>query len=279
MTMTIPRNHPREETGLAVVQYANGKTLARAEANEGRFAPLVGFHVQVGRDADLDKAMRAANIARIEVRHQRPGGGEIVPHWFLGETIWVFPVTSGPVATSVAASLRVRNKLRTIEAGIGLRWGVGEPSRMAIRAYLDVLVGVGYVRPIQLSVRSRMTDVLLRALIDHERVCVIADSVINRERHPDPVAFHELALPLGPGEEEEWGDKNGTTTVVPFRSHHPATVDGAYLKTIWAPREVHEAAQQDWDEIQRWAREYATAPSADVDAAAHASVARGVVAA
>ena len=81
------------------------------------------------------------------------------------------------------------------------------------------LVKVGYVRLVQLSCRSRMTDVLLGALLDHGRVCEAADSLVDRTKHPEVVTYHEIALPLGPAEEEEWG-KGDTATVVPFRSTH-----------------------------------------------------------
>ena len=60
-----------------------------------------------------------------------------------------------------------------------------------------------------------------------------------------------------PGSEEEWG-KGDTTTVVPFKSTHPATVDAEYLRTVWRPDAVHASALRDWPNIQLWAQEYAT---------------------
>lgn len=127
---------------------------------------------------------------------------------------------------------------------------------MAVRGYLDLLVRVEMARLVQLSVRSRMSDVLLSVLLDHGRVCEAADHLIDRSSHPDLVTFHELALPLGPGEEEEWG-KGETTTVVPFKSLHPAQIDRDYIQRIWRPESVHQAALRDWAGIQAWASEYA----------------------
>jgi hypothetical protein len=252
----IGRNKVRAAAEAATLQYANGKSMARLTPGTGRFVPLVGFHVEVGKDAELDMAMQAAKISQIEIKHQRPGGAEIIRHWHLGERVNFYPITSGPVATTVAASLSERNAPATADAGIGLRWGSNERSKMALRGYIDALVRVGQMRLFQLSVRSRMTDVLLGALLDHGRVCEAADHLIDRVRHPEVVFFHEIALPLGPGNEEEWG-KGDTATVVPFRSLHPKEVDAEYLRTVWRPDSVHTTALRDWESIQGWAIEYA----------------------
>jgi len=252
----IGRNKVRSVQDAITLQYANGKSNARLTPGSGRFAPFVGFHVEVGKDADFDLAMQAAKISQIEIKHQRPGGAEIVRHWSFGERIGFFPITSGPVAQTVAASLSDRNVRSTAEAGIGLRWGAGERSRMAVRGYLDILVRAGYIRMCQLSVRSRMTDVLLSALLDHGRACEAADDLIDRSKHPEVVTYHELALPLGPGNEEEWG-KGDTATVVPFASLHPKEINADYLRTVWRSDAVHAAAVRDWESIQFWAQEYA----------------------
>ena len=253
----IGRNRVNAAQDAVTLQYANGKPVGRASGSNGRFNSYVGFHIEAGRDSELDELLRAAGTQLIEIKHQRQGGAEIVKHWSFGEAVRLFPVTSGPVATTVAASLAARSAKATGEAGIGMRWGQGERSKMAIRGYLDPLVKAGFVRPVQLSVRSRMTDVLLTALLDHGRVCEAADALIDRAKHPEVVTFHELALPLGPAGEEEWG-KGDTATVVPFKSTHPAQPDAAYIKTIWRPDAVQNAALRDWEGIQGWAQEYAT---------------------
>lgn len=252
----IGRNKIQAVQDAVTLQYANGKSVARQVGGNGRFMPYVGFHIEVGKDSGLDEALGTAKVSQVEIKHQRQGGMEVVKHWGLGEAIKLYPVTSGPVAPTVAGSLG-RNAQATAEAGIGIRWGANERSKMAIRGYLDVLARAGYIRLVQLSVRSRMTDVLLGALMDHSRVCEAADNLIDRSRHPEVVTFHEIALPLGPGGEEEWG-KGDTTTVVPFKSLHPPVVDAEYLRTVWRPDSVHSAAFRDWANIQLWAQEYAT---------------------
>lgn len=253
---SIGRNKVRSVQEAITLQYANGKSSARETMGTGRFVPFVGFHTEVGKDAELDAAMQAAKIPQIEIKHQRPGGAEIVRHWNFGEILCFYPVTSGPVAPTVASSLHERNARATAEAGIGMRWGQGERSRMALRGFVDVLARAGYLRLFQLSVRSRMTDVLLAALLDHGRVCEAADHLIARSRHQEVVTYHELALPLGPGSEQEWG-KGDTATVVPFVSMHPPEIDANYLRTIWRPDSVHAAALREWESIQFWAQEFA----------------------
>ena len=213
--------------------------------------------MEVGKDEELDAAMLAAKITQVEIKHQRTGGAEIVRHWSLPHSLAFYPVTSGPVAPSVTGSLAGRNATLTAEAGLGLRWGKGdERSKMAVRGYLNELVKVGYVRLVQLSVRSKMTDVLLDVLLQHGAACEAADSLVDRTKHPEVVTYHELALVLGAGEEQEWG-KGDTSTVVPFVCLHPAEVDREYIRSIWRSNIVHAAAQRDWESIVQWAQGYA----------------------
>lgn len=260
----IGRNRIIASQDAFSIQYANGKSMARRTVGTGKFVPFTGMHVEVGKDAEIDEAMRAAKAPQIEIKHQRQGTAEIVRHWCLSpfdEDRWsvrFYPVTAGPVAPTMSVSLgSERNRRLTREAGLGARWGEGR-SKLAVRGYLDVLVRVGCYRLGQLAVRSRMTDELLRALDDHRRICEAVDNIIDRTRHPAVVAFHELALPLGPGEEKTWGQGSDTAQIYPLVSCHPAQVDEEYLRSIWRPDAVHTTAYRDWESIQLWADEYAT---------------------
>lgn len=262
----IGRNAVVAVQDVPTLQWANGKPISRpgGSASNGRFLSFVGFHMEAGKDEELDAAMKAAKMTQVEIKHQRTGGAEIVRHWALPATLAFFPVTSGPVAGSITSSLAGRNAAATADAGLGLRWGKGEKSKMAVRGYLDTLVKVGYTRLVQLSVRSRMTDVLLDALLQHGAACEAADSLVDRTKHPEVVTYHELALVLGAGEEQEWG-KGDTSTVVPFVCLHPEQIDREYLRTIWRPDAVHAAAQQDWESIVQWAQDYAMEAEASDD--------------
>ncbi len=266
----IGRNRVRQIQDAMTIQWANGKSEARLTPGSGRFISHVGFFAEVGRDSTFDQAMADAGVTEMEIRHPRPGAAaEIVRHWNLGETVRFFPVTSGPVAPTVAESLSARNQSATVEAGIGVRWGrgEGERSKLAIRGYL--LIGDGASAVLcpgmaQFSARSRMTDELLAALIDHVRVCEIGDSLVDRAKHPEVVQCHELALPLGAGKEEAWG-KGETTTVVPFVSRHPQAVDLPYLRGIWRPEAIAEQALRDWPDIQTWAHDFSYASAQPVE--------------
>ncbi|MDW8147686.1 MAG: hypothetical protein RMJ48_15520 [Roseiflexaceae bacterium] len=267
--MAIGRNKIRHLVDAITIQWANGKSEARLTPGSGRFVSHVGWYAEVGRDDEFDRFVYQAGVPQMEIRHSRQGAAaQIVRHWNLGEQLRFFPVTSGPVATTVAASLSPRNIAATIEAGIGLRWGrgEGERSKMAIRGYMQIRrrscsdAGTHdewllYPRLVQISVRSRMTDELLAALVDHVRVCEIADTLVDRSKHPDVIHCYELALPLGPGQEEQWG-KGETTTVMPIASLHPETIDLSYLRSLWRPDQVVEMALRDWPDVQAWAREF-----------------------
>src|SRR5262245_65566212 len=160
----IPRNTPTLTTEAPVIQYSCGHTKSRAPGI-GRFLPFAGFYSEVNKDAQFDAACTAAKIPQIEVKH---GSGNIVLHWAFGEELRIYPITAGPVARTIAASLSNGLARRTAEAGIGLRWGTGERSKLAIRGLLNALLP-DYTEVVQLSVRSHQTDALLAALLDHVR--------------------------------------------------------------------------------------------------------------
>jgi hypothetical protein len=136
---------------------------------------------------------------------------------------------------------------------------MNERSHLALRGFLAGVVDAD-ARPllVQLGVKSRMTDRLMAALLDHVRVCEAADTLIDRAKHPEVVALHEVLLPLGPGEEAEFG-KADTATVVPIESKHPEEITASYLRGsgVWRSEAIHQAAVAAWDGIQEWAREFA----------------------
>jgi hypothetical protein len=141
----------------------------------------------------------------------------------------------------------------TAAAGLGLLWQPGEKSRLAVRGLLLV---EGTAILVQLSVRSTMTGFLLAALLDHVRVCEAADSLIDRSKHPELVALHELALPLCAGTEQAAGKGETTAQITPLISGHPADLDRAYVSSCWRSKAVHEASLAAWDGIMVWAAGY-----------------------
>lgn len=263
--MLPSRNSVQQITEAPRIQWANGKNEIRSKPGEGRFVTgIPGWHSEAGKDAEFDAWCESIGLLMCQIRHPRQGApAQIATHWWLGEQIQFYPLTSGPVAPNVAQSLARQNHTRTAEAGIGVRWGRGENerSKMAVRGYLCVGIEV-YFGLVQISVKSRMTDELLSALIDHVRVCEVADQIIDRAKHPGKVQLYELALPLGPGKEEQWG-RGETTTVTPLASQHAETIDLKALRPLWRPEYVIDWVARDWPEVQTWAREFSFAEQAE----------------
>jgi hypothetical protein len=118
------------------------------------------------------------------------------------------------------------------------------------------LAKAGHPILVQLGVSSRMTDRLLAALVDHTQVAERADLLVDRTKHPDPVALVELGLPLVAGEQISWG-KVEQVDVAPLASDHPSEIGRSYIRTIWRPESVYAAALRDWALMPMWAAEYA----------------------
>lgn len=250
-TASIPRNAPREVSHVGIVQWASGHTKARFTPG-GVFGSHVGFHAEIGRDADLDAACTAAQTPTMEIKHPRPNSpGEIKPHWSFGESLTFYPVTAGPPAMTITGCLR--NPQATADAGIGLAWPAGDKSRMAVRGYMPI--GDSFVL-VQLATRSTMTNALLGALLTHVAHCTQADTLIDRARHPDLVACHELAMLLTCGEETTAG-REATTQIYPFVLR-PVTLTRDTLGTLWRSSALNQDAVHAWEGIQLWAAGYSS---------------------
>ena len=98
-----------------------------------------------------------------------------------------------------------------------------------------------------------MTGFLLAALLDHYRVCDTADSIIDRAKHPEPVVFHELALPLIAGNEQAAGKGEATAQITRLIIGHPAELERGYITSCWRKHACHEAA---WAGLVVWAAGY-----------------------
>lgn len=274
----IGRNRPAALAPEAlIVQFGNGRTLARPAGKPGhRFVPFIGFHVEIGRSRELDdladRALReyaaalesreghepeppAPGVTRIEMKHQRQGGAQSVEHWSLGPRLELLPITEGPVALNVAQSLSNGRARATANAGIGLRWPDGERSQLALRGYIRALAAIGFTGLAQLGVRGHQTDYLFAALLDHVRAAEAADGLIDRSKHPGPVALAELWLPLEAGDDADVG-KRESTTIATIRSGHPAEIGADYLKSIWRTAQIYGLAVGAWPAVKAWALDY-----------------------
>jgi hypothetical protein len=242
------------QTDYPAIGWGNGLMRARKSSKE-RFSEYVGFFVTAGEDHALDKAMEEAGYSTIEAQHPRQGAEPIIKrHWNLGETLEFLPVTMGTPATATSALLRMKDK--AAQAGIGIRWPQGERALVGIIGYIKPLAERGYMQPFKIGARSLMVDYVLKALADHTRVCQFADSIVDRQKHPDPVELHEIVWRLGPGEQTAFG-KESTSLVVPIVSMHPAQPDADYIKANYLTSEdIKRKAEVDFSAIQKWANAF-----------------------
>ena len=88
-------------------------------------------------------------------------------------------------------------------------------------------------------------------------MCAAADALIKRDQHPEPVAFHELALPLTAGKEIPAG-RGETSQIAPLKSDHPREIEKAYITSCWRRNAVAAAALAAWPGTQAWAAGYRT---------------------
>lgn len=261
----IGRNRIKTIVSVPVLQWANGRTVAQSQDNAGTFESFVGWHIEVGQHAMVDEAAQKAAIPIVHIRHQRQGGegAAVVRHWNLGPHIRLFPLTRGPVVDHMAAAAREDAKAEIADSGMVMRWDA-QSEHQTDRSYLAVRGYVQFLAPdrswvlipalVQATVRARMTDAFLAALVDHLRVCEQADAFLKPDRRTAPITMYELALPLEPGEEEVWG-KRQTAPVIPMRSARPQTITREYLQSMWRPQYVADAALRDWDAVRAWAAE------------------------
>jgi hypothetical protein len=239
------------QTDYPAIGWGNGLMRARNDT-KSRFSEYVGFFVTAGEDHNLDKAMEDAGYSTIEAQHPRQGAEPIIKkHWNLGENLEFLPITMGTPATATSALLRMKDK--AAQAGVGIRWPQGERALVGIIGYIKPLAEKGYMQPFKIGARSLMVDYVLKALADHTRVCQFADSIVDREKHPDPVELYEITWWLGPGEQTAFG-KESTSLVVPIVSMHPAQPDSSYIKANYLTNEdIKRKAEADFPAIQQWA--------------------------
>lgn len=175
----LPTRTQAVEIDVPVVQYASGKTEARKPGDDD-FSSYIGFYSEHGLDDGFDETMHTAGFPSIDISHPREQGAtEIKRHWDLGTKLGMWPICAGPIAGTASDSTLPPYAARTAQAGIKVRWR-NNKSSLAVRGYVFQLVRHGYVFPIQVSMRSRMTDCFLDALHDHLAVCEDADDLVNR---------------------------------------------------------------------------------------------------
>jgi hypothetical protein len=247
-----------------LIQWSSGKTVMRLPAgSKARFVELVGFHSEAHRYEDVDQACAAAGVEQVDIKHQN---GEEKVHWYFGEKLTILPVTTGPSCTSVFKLREKDNAARMVAAGIAATWTTdaqGRPrSKVAVRAFVPILMAQGYRDLVQVTASSTMSDHLLAALADHMRACRAAGTALGtRVRAP------QMRLPLGPGTQTTVG-KVQQITLVPLASQHPKVLNRAYIDELYQPDGMMDAVDEVWDSVLSWAEEYGDAAQAKEPATA-----------
>lgn len=230
------------------LQWANGRV--EYKGSRGRFESLVGWHVQVGKSEAFDAFAQAAGFPQITIRHPRKGEAPaLVTHWSLGDTVRLYPLTYGPLATTMRGAVRVADRMAS-EAGIVAVWGDG-PSYLSLLVVLEVN-GEMCHEPLILLEKSTMTDHLYTALMVHLQICEAADAVAGCQ-----VPCVWIALPLGAGREYDAGTEQ-TTTVTMMEAQYPdgaEQIDAEYLKRISLSRDLRRWAQDLCGQSIRWAQD------------------------
>jgi hypothetical protein len=214
----------------------------------------VGLYSERGKHADFDEACQAAKLSRIEIRHT--GGGTSI-NWSFGETMRVYPLTTGSKIKSVFELKTPGRALANAQAGVGARWTTdfdGKPaSQAATRCLVPELLDVGFTGVAQLQLKSTMSDHLLKALTDHLRIGHAAVAELGQA-----VTLAELALPLGPGPDVTVGKGDQQATLTPLAAMHPEAVTREYLESIYRP-DNRALFEELWPAVLAWAEEYTAA--------------------
>jgi hypothetical protein len=104
-----PPWQPRQIVARYTRPATNSKNEARLTPGQGRFVSHVGWFTEVGKDETFEGFLKAAGVAQLEMRRPRAGGQAMIAcDWHLGEELCFFPLTAGPGAPTVAASLSPR---------------------------------------------------------------------------------------------------------------------------------------------------------------------------
>jgi hypothetical protein len=272
----LPRNKPTGGIGVPVIQYFKGSKLIewKQEGEEDWRTGLAGFLAEADRyGEEFDAACGAAELQQVIVLHSFNQAPTEKRYWWFGKHVALYPLTTGPTATTIGGLLRKQEE--TINAGIGVRWPQEEvitrngreerkrgSSSIYLRAYAQMLIEVGYAKPVQVGVKGPLSVSFLDALLTHVSICEVADAMA-RERSGDDaeVSLIEMAWPLARAEKPINVGKEQTSRVYEFRTLHPAEPDRNYLASIYLPKEhrqaLTEAIERDFPHAVEWAREFA----------------------
>lgn len=247
---------PRRNTPQTVIaadrtplQWASGREEYK-QAGGRRFEGYVGWHIEQGKNPAFDAFATAQGVAEITIRHPRDNGVPVLAqHWHLGDAVRVFPITFGPLATTMRGAVTMSDRMAR-QAGIVAVWGDDGPSYLSFLALLEV-GGAVFPEPLVITEKGTMTDHLYAALVVHLRMCEQADAVAGIEV---PCAW--IALPLLAGDEYPAGGGDKVTMVTKMDAVYagvPDTINAAYLATISLPKDLRPMARDLCTQSLPWA--------------------------
>lgn len=221
-----------------------------------------GWLVETGQDADLDAAAEQAALATTTIRH---GGGNLVTHWTL-PTAALFVLADG---------VQTMSEMRSTSERYGIAFGWRElpdgrrQSQLRMRVLLRELLGVGYDRPLLVSVKSTLTGDLLAALLRQYEVLDAAQAEQQRQgKAQRELPFYAFSLPLGPGAEVARG-KGQTKEIVPMVAQVPQPISREYLVEHWIDKAWVAPVERRMDETVAWSVAQSAAIAAGADLEAH----------
>lgn len=292
----LKRNVVSTTVSAPAVQYFKGsKQTEWRQAGLKHFeqSALAGFAAEADRyGEDFDAACEAAGMSQIVVLHSFNQSPTEKTYWWFGEDLMLYPITNGPPVNTIGGLLKRHEE--TIQAAIAVRWPrevTGEDgetkqgvSSIYVRCYEEMLLNQGYDKPVQVGIRGPMSTSFLNALLDHVRICEVADEM-KRKKYNDPtaqVSLTEMAWPLAKAEEPSLVGKVQKSRVYNFRTLHPEQPDKKYLGSIYIKDEelrarIEKAIERDYPAAVEWAREFASTgagepgPEAEGNSNTHAS--------
>lgn len=238
-----PARRPVPQLADPLMQWASGLTTHNRQV-------YAGWLVESSKDDALDKAMAAAGVDAVVIKH---GSGNLVTHWALS-TASLLILCDG--IQSIAEMRDTQDRY-----GIAFGWeGVKDSmtagrlvSRLRCRVLIAELVAVGYVSPLLLTLRGTMTGDLLSACMQHFAVLDQLNAYRAQASKPElQLPFYAVSLPIGPGQEVQRGNGGQSKTITPPAAQIPDPITAEYIKSRWTKQPTIAAIEALLDATVAW---------------------------
>ncbi|HEU4327546.1 MAG TPA: hypothetical protein VFS21_30685 [Roseiflexaceae bacterium] len=217
-----PARRPLPRVSDPLLQWATGLSTTERRI-------YAGWLVEVGRNQNLDGAMREAGFPQVTIKH---GSGNVVTHWAV-ETANLFVVAEG--VQSIAEMQHTTDRF-----GIAFAWrqlqGGRQQSQIRFRAFLHELLAVGFHEPLLVTAKGTLTGDVITALTRQYDVLDAVDAMRAQAGKPAlQPPFYAASIPLGPGQEVARGSVQ-TKEITPVVAQVPTPVTKDYIAQHWIKR-------------------------------------------